>query len=870
MDEFICPECNSVIGHSKRRGIVTFFCEFCGFSYQSQPGYRPEEAYVLLLKSKNITFAKVSSEPRSRGFKTKQKSNAKFHYKSKKLKLDPIIESNYLKVQQNLPQNIPDDVFAILKDKSYKPVFYEKLPEIPPEEVVDVDEKIVLNGIKNVLHKRGISRLFDFQNEAYDRILNNENVIITAPTGLGKTEAFLLPILESSILTNPNPFTRKRPIAILIYPTKALARDQLLKIQEYCSPIGLQVKIFDGDTPRSARDELYDNPPDILITNPDMINLHLRVNYSFQGLIANVKFVVIDEIHLCTGSYGSNILWILRRMRRFISNFQCIGASATISRAQEFAETIFDVPTTLISAKNARKSPMHLVMIYPEDTSNLSAMARVIQHLATSRKKTLAFGNSHLTTEALNLILQRNGIAADIHRAGLTAKHRNSVEENFKKNKLQALVATPTLELGIDIGNLDAVVTMLTGLTSFVQRIGRAGRKGQESIASLVLRGDDPISAYYARSPDEYLSEIAPAFVEPNNELVAEMQLLAMAYEKPLSDAEYGKYQRHIDKLIEDKLLYYGQDSIVVKNRSRVGEVLYNYSIRGIGDNVKILNRSSVIGERGLPMALGELHPGALYLHGGRSYRVQSYDDKSRVARVSNVANKGEKTQAERSIWPTVDEVLYEKTVNGIATAYLSLELTETVSGYGVYDIFTNQKTARYDLPTPLTYTYKTKGFAVQLPEPEHRMRNKKSDDLEKILGGTYHAIEHVLIESGNGLTGGGANQIGGISLGTTGLVFVYDGAPGGSGLSKLLFDKLETGLSRSLKIMKDCPCNRVDGCPRCTYSYQCGNNNEPLDRLGAIDSLEQIGGLSTELSLDYDGADTFIAHPDYSSIIFQ
>ncbi|MCF6196875.1 MAG: DEAD/DEAH box helicase, partial [Emcibacter sp.] len=337
------------------------------------------------------------------------------------------------------------------------------------------------------MKKKGIDNLHKFQEDAYKEILNGENIVVSAPTGMGKTESFLLPIIYAILQVEANPMERNSVSAIFIYPTKALAADQKNKIEYYCKGLGLKVLVFDGDTPQQDREKLYYKPPDILITNADMIHFHLSGNFQFQALMKNIRFLVLDEIHLCVGSYGTNVLWIIRRLRRFAAGIQCIGASATISNAKNFTETIFDRPVKLISAGTARKSDLFLTMLYPKERSNISIMADVTSKFIHYKNKSLVFGNSHKSSEILNMILRQKNIRSDIHRAGLSLSHRKKVEEKFKNNQLDVLVSTPTLELGIDIGNLDSVVSQLTNLTSFVQRIGRAGRSGQESFATLVL-----------------------------------------------------------------------------------------------------------------------------------------------------------------------------------------------------------------------------------------------------------------------------------------------------------------------------------------------------------------------------------------------
>ncbi|MHA2275134.1 MAG: DEAD/DEAH box helicase [Candidatus Kariarchaeaceae archaeon] len=838
-----------------------FICEDCGFKSKVSNASSEQEAYESIVDFKKPKKNKIND--RKKGFPTKRGKQNAYKFKSDKLEKDLIISKNVEKVKSKQNDiSLPPVISNIISDPTYLPIHVDFFPRsLPPSSgelsEMDMDKKLI-EKIKN----RGIDDLYDYQKDAFNIIREGKNVIITAPTGLGKTEAFLLPILQSIIEEKAKKNNSYSVYALLIYPTKALAADQYIKIQDYSKDLGIRAAIYDGDTPQDARKLIYKSPPDILITNPDMVHYHLMSNLSFQGMIKSLKYIVLDEIHLCISSYGTNIIWILRRLRRFSNKYTAIGASATISNAKSFAELLFDEPAELISVGNARKSDLYLTVLYPQERSNLSTMAKVSSYFLDEGYKTLLFGNGHLSAESVNLILKYSGYKSQIHRAGLPVAHRKKVENMFKSGHLNALVSTPTLELGIDIGGLDSVISMLTSLTSFVQRIGRAGREGQQSYATLVLRGDDPISAYYARNPDDYLTTLEPAYVEPNNSLVSYYQMLAMLLDKPFDSNEIVLYENQMQPLEKEELIVRTKFGIGLRSRERAREILQNYSIRGIGNSVSILNNNKIIGERVLPIALSELHPGAIYLHGGKSYHVDSYNSSLQTSKVAMIPNRNVRTKALRKIWPQIESIEFEKEIEGLSASYCKLNLTESVEGYLTKDIFTNKLIEVNSLDEPISYQFDTMGFILSMPKPAAEINHMHPSEQSEYLMGTFHAVEHVLIESGNSLTGSGANQIGGISMGDTGQIFVYDGTEGGSGLSNLLFDSLSKGFSRSLKILQECPCKREDGCPRCTYSYYCGNNNQPLNRLGAIETLKLVGKESTELDLSFDGVETFVIDP--------
>ncbi|MCJ2519598.1 MAG: DUF1998 domain-containing protein, partial [Candidatus Thermoplasmatota archaeon] len=320
--------------------------------------------------------------------------------------------------------------------------------------------------------------------------------------------------------------------------------------------------------------------------------------------------------------------------------------------------------------------------------------------------------------------------------------------------------------------------------------------------------------------------------------VVAYYQILAASMDKPLSPGEFD-FPEIEEKLLSEGLLKQTAESLTPGPGAR--KALRKYNIRGIGDNVAIKDGVRWIGERSMPMAARELHPGALYLHAGRVYRGTSFhfSYKMGVAQVVRVKVEKERTEALRYSQPEVVDVLESKQCFSAQLLYCKLRITEVVHSYVVRDVYSNKKLAQKPLKKPIHYTFETKGLVFTAPYPGDVTRPGLTE--EDILGGSFHAVEHVLIESSNMLVGGGSGEVGGVSMGNSGTIFVYDATPGGNGISKLLYDRFEEAARRSLKILKECSCTSDDGCPSCTYSYQCGNNNSPLLKEGAMVSLELL-----------------------------
>lgn len=755
--------------------------------------------------------------------------------------------------------DLPEIVRNILNtDKDFIAI-YKYFEATDGEYGRNVDEINVHNGLKRALKEAGIYKLYKFQDEAINKILSRKDVVIVAPTGNGKTEAFTIPIMNMiaeektgrfyPLITN----VKKGIKALFIYPTKSLSRDQLLKIRRMGSYVGITVDVFDGDTGSSEREKIYNEPPDILITNFDILHYHLSHKTELSVLLKNIKYVVVDELHEYTGAFGSNVYFILKRLERMSGPYQVIGSSATIANPKQFAEALFGRSVEVVECKRGRRGPMHFIMIYPSLRSHHSTIAEIVTNLVKAGFKTLIFSNSHVEAEIIKQILDSMKTRCHVHRAGLSKKFRRRVEAEFRSRKLMAISATSTLELGIDIGDLDAIVSLPIGLARFLQRSGRAGRKGQESISILALRYGDPISSYYRRNPEKYFSYLEPIYVEPKNPVVAKYQLIAASLDKPIQAGEFTEYKHILNELVNENILYIKNN--IYYPRPIAKRIVKRYNIRGIGDIVRIYLGNKIIGERELPMALRELFPGAVYLHGGYKYQSKSLKIIKSGLGMSIIEplprDYKYKTDALRYAYPEILEIIEDKTVYAIQVIYCRLGIREVVEGYILKNIYSGEMEGKYILEQPIEYSFETFGIVFKCPQPSESFKGYDIEELDAIAG-TYHAVEHIIIESSDIYTGSGAREIGGISMGLSGIIFAYDGCPGGSGATLLLYKNLEDAFKKAYEIVKGCGCDRVDGCPNCTYSYQCGNNNRPLFRPGAIEALKKlIKGVKTRVAVE-------------------
>lgn len=780
--------------------------------------------------------------------------------------LRPTSEIDSLLSRNRLIEN--DLLKTILHSKKDYVVDFRVFQESAPETGVDLELLPLNEGIIDALNTKNIRRLYTFQEESIKQILNGNDVVIVAPTASGKTEAFCIPIIQKISEENihfsslrPKGFKEKGMVfAVFVYPTKALARDQLPKITQIAANLGINVKIFDGDTTMADRESIINASfPEIIITNFDVIHYHLLNRTRFSRMIKTTKFLVVDEVHVYTGVFGANIHHVIKRLQRLIrgsrnmEKLQIIAASATLSNAKEFCKQLFDREMEMIQGIG-RKGRINFTIMFPSLHSQRSLIIELLKQTTTRKHKTIAFSKSHLSSELLAFYSSRQGIPIKVHRAGLLTAVRKSVEESFKYGKLMAISATPTLELGIDIGDIDVVISDIVPVNRLIQRLGRAARSGQEGYAFLAL-GNDPISQYYKLHPDDYLQDQESAYTDPSNPFVEEYQVLAMACDKPISMSESPSIISILHQLISKDLIKLSNGKFI-PNYKKAMEVLREFSIRGIGSKVGITYCGTLIGERQMPQAIEELHDNAIYFLAGRRYLVQKLhfsnsEQDSKIqprdrlpvpyAELKSIPyDYPYYTKAIVNEFPTILEIHDQKKTFGLEVLYCSLRIQKKVIGYSNIEVGKEAlQGTKNMLENPIEYEFITKGLVFKAPLPEAIVKSAHDEQYVEMSG--YHASEHVIIEGSSMVTGGASQDLGGISLGSTGLIFIYDGSVGGNGASRALYDRFDKAIARASSILSDCPCISESGCPRCTYSYRCGNNNEYLHKASAREILNRI-----------------------------
>ena len=855
MQRYRCASCGKKADLKRLfDGRYMISCRDCGIFYISRPIIESDEAYLEFLEKYDQGLIKLKVDV--------EKMMEKEGVIRPRDQITKMVE-NYGMKYEDLPKVMRD----ILGSRYDYLVYYKLFDENTPKMGRSPHEIGIDSSLAEVVEKSGITRLYRFQEEAIKRILNHENEVIVAPTGSGKTEAFAIPIIHligkkiehfGSLRTGER-FVR----ALFIYPTKALARDQIPKLSRLASSVGARIDIFDGDTPSSERQRIISNPPDIIITNFDTLHYHIMYRTKFSRLLRNIDYIVIDEVHVYTGTFGSNVHFIIKRLKRICNDFQIVAASATISNPLEFCKSLFGIDFSLVMEEEGKRGKMHFAIVFPSLRTHRSLVIDVLKSLASNDYRSLVFSSSHLGAELTAFYARRNGIDVSVHRAGLLPSYRKKIEKEFKLGLLKAISSTPTLELGIDIGSVDSVVSDLVTITRMTHRIGRAGRRGQESIAILALRENDPISQYYKNNPKDYFDDIDQGYVDPSNPVIAKLQILAASMDKPIRKGEFTNFDDILSELKSRKIVF-EKDDRLIPDYSIARRILEKHDIRGCGETVSININGKKIGERSMPQALSELHPEAVYFLAGSRYKSMSFkfEKGSGEAKVEHLPmNYPYYTKALMEDRPSILKVLDKKTIMNIEIAYCELLIEKKVIGYVNFEIGSEGvKGKKVFLREPIEYKFKTKGIVFRAPIPDRILSETLMEKVEDTTCSSYHAAEHVAIEGTNMITGGAAQDMGGIALGSSGLIFIYDGSVGGNGATRLLYDKMDMAFKRALKILKECPCKSESGCPRCTYSYRCGNNNEYLNKLGALEIFQRIlSGEPAKIGSPIEGERTFI-----------
>jgi DEAD/DEAH box helicase domain-containing protein len=709
-------------------------------------------------------------------------------------------------------------------------------------------ERPLPDELNDIMQQVGIQRLYRHQAAGIDMVRSGQHVVVATPTASGKTLIYNLPLFEKVLA---DAATR----ALYVFPLKALAQDQLRAFEtmaSFCKTIKPSARIYDGDTSAWHRKRIRSAPPNVILTNPEMLHLAVLAHHpQWVAFLSGLKLVVVDEVHTYRGVMGSHMAQVFRRFLRVCRYYGSlptfIFSSATIGNPEQLATQLTGLPVSTVTQSGAPQGKRHVVFIDPYEGPAQTAIL-LLKAALHRGLRTIVYTQSRKLTELIAIWAQnRSGEFADrisAYRAGFLPEERRSIEARLSSGELLAVISTSALELGIDIGDLDLCI--LVGYPGTViatwQRGGRVGRSGQES-ALVLIAGEDALDQYFMRNPHDFFErQPEAAVVNPYNPEILMKHLTCAAAELTLRLDDPLLSEKPVEKAVlqleaSGDLLRSGDGKAFYASRKVPHRTI---DLRGAGSQFRIekTDTGENTGEIDGFRAFKETHPGAVYLHRGETYLVDQLDLGTSTVKVVR-AQVNYYTRA-RGFKDTEIVDLYEqKEVAGTRVFTGRLKVTDQVTGYEKWSIHTKrrQNIIPLDLP-PLIF--ETDGLWFVVPPDIQQLAESRQ---MHFMGG-IHAIEHAAIGIFPLLVMADRNDLGGISTPfhpQTGqaAIFIYDGVSGGAGLSRQAYERAEDLLAYTHKAIASCPCE--SGCPSCVHSPKCGSGNRPIDKGAALFLLEQI-----------------------------
>jgi DEAD/DEAH box helicase domain-containing protein len=724
------------------------------------------------------------------------------------------------------------------------------------------------------LRKHGISALYSHQAEALRRVRAGENVVLATDTASGKSLCYNIPVLET-LLADPE------ARALYIFPTKALGQDQTRMLHDLVKPGAdydeqrcmyslqygrrrLRFGTYDGDTPRDDRTALR-REAQILLTNPDMLSIGIIPNHArfWGGFFERLRYIVIDEIHTYRGVFGSHVANLMRRLMRVCEYHggkpQFICCSATISNPGEHAERLTGRPVTAITESGAPNAGRVFILWNPplmkgsKDTrrSPLTETINLFTYCMNAMKRTIVFARARPTVEvilrATREKLTKGTVAPEnimSYRGGYLPSERRAIERDLADGELLGVTCTNALELGVDIGSLDAaVINGYPGsIASVWQQAGRAGRRDKQALAVLVAY-PEPLDQYLMRHPEYFFGQPSEqAIIHPSNPYIMESHLKAAASELPLQTSEAPLFGENFITVVR-KLI---KDGELVERRGGAFYTGEDYPAGRINLRTTSSERYSICNQKGellghmdAAAAFEYLHDGAVYLHMAETYLVEKLDLERKVAHVApKVMNYYTRSLSSEKV--SVDKELRKKKIGAAPIHFGFLEVVSRVHSFKKVRPRDSAVIGKEPLDLPEDRLW-TQGFWIVIPDHIKNLVYKNELDF---LGG-LHATEHAMIAMLPFLAMCDRQDIGGVSTDahpdTDGrpAIFIHDAYDGGMGLSEAGYERIDELLGKTLELVEGCECKH--GCPSCIQSPKCGNMNFPLDKKAAILIIKEL-----------------------------
>lgn len=763
-----------------------------------------------------------------------------------------------------LPYNSFSEWLRDLEGYSGQLAFVRLLPSQPPENAS-------YEGVfSDLLRALGVQP-YSYQGAALEQLQSGQHVVLATGTASGKSLVFQVPVLKAVL---------KGQTAMLLYPTKALAHDQLGRLRRMGKQLGVEERIYayDGDTSDSQRKKAREKGQ-ALLTNPDMLHFGLLPRHTdWAGFLSRLRYVVVDELHAYRGVFGAHAALILQRLLRLARHYgaspQVIAASATIANPAEHAYTLTGLSFHQVTAQPSRAErefglwiPKALDKEGSRRSANLEA-ALLARHAAEQGLRTIIFTNARRTAELVARYAADERVRP--YRAGYTAAERRKLEQGLQEGSVQVLVSTSALELGVDIGGLEAVILLgyPGSVSSFWQRAGRAGRGKQRALVLWIPR-EDPLDAYFEQHPELLLASPPElAIADPDNPVLYPLHAHCAALELPIAlpagvrpepwveGRRTEEESSALDPFYKPWLNI--QPPLVEKYGRLYSPKRYPHRdliLRGQGHTFGLRdNTGKLLGILGERQAYWEAHPGAVYLHQGESYLVRNLDPQKReIVLLPGLEDYYTQPRAETEI-----EVLQgTEILSGIWAGPVMLR--ERVTGYMKKRFVSETVLEEVALMMP-ELTFQTEavwfqpceGLAV-LPTLQEgsRIEPRWPDQpflTEAQVPLAIHALEHTMIGLLPLFVLAERLDIGGVSYpfypgplasGGGPTIFIYDGYPGGVGYALAAARQFPRWVTAARDLLQSCPCE--GGCPRCILSPKCGNGNQFLDKRTAFKLAEAL-----------------------------
>ncbi len=686
-------------------------------------------------------------------------------------------------------------------------------------------------SLRNALEKRGISRLYTHQRSAYAAASEGKSLVAVTPTASGKTLCYNLPVLQTAV---SDPKAR----ALYIFPTKALAQDQKSEINELIQEAELPVNsyTYDGDTPANIREKVR-KAGHVVITNPDMLHSAILPHHTkWVSLFENLKYVVIDEVHIYRGVFGSHVANVIRRLRRICrfygSDPLFICTSATIANPLELAENLTEKKMELIDNNGAPSGRKHFLFYNPPIVNipmNIRRSAtlearKLAGRLLKNRIQTIVFARSRVRVEILLTYLQElvkhqlGPKAIRGYRGGYLPTERRAIEKGLRAGEIYGVVSTNALELGVDIGQLQ--VCIMTGypgsIASSWQQAGRAGRRHGESLVILVA-SSSPLDQYVIQNPDYFFNKSPEtARINPDNLIILIDHMKCAAYELPFKYGEkFGTADTEelLEYLTEERVLYQNGDKWHWMNDSFPA---HNISLRSASqENVIIIDQSDianvkVIGEMDRFSAMTLLHDEAIYLHQGTQFQVEYLDWDEKKAYVREV-DVDYFTDANLAVELKVLEEDKNRSRGEMEIGYGDVSVLAMATIFKKIKFETHENIGSGPIHLPQEELHTSSAW-ISIGKEQIQF---DEDRIEEGLIGTAHALKHiaplfVMCDPQDIFV---VPQVK-AAHNEKPTIFFYDRYPGGIGLSEKLYDGIETVILKAEGMVAGCSCE--NGCPSC------------------------------------------------------